>query len=210
MVSDADVLSRSGLRAVLADDPALAVVAAHADPDEVPSTLVSLRPDVLVLSARTDPTAAIDLAARLAGTVATVLLVPWATGARLAAAVAGGVNGVLVHGGFDAVDLVRTVRGCAAGETHLAPVPLPPVAPLAPLTPHRLTVRETEIMELVSAGLSNAQVAHRVHLSEKTVKNVLTRVFTKLDASNRAEAAAVYLGRADDLVACASPSRWVS
>ena len=55
--------------------------------------------------------------------------------------------------------------------------------------PAGLTEREREVLALVGAGLSNAEIARRLHLVEGTVKSYLTSIFTRLDVRNRVQAA---------------------
>jgi DNA-binding NarL/FixJ family response regulator len=62
--------------------------------------------------------------------------------------------------------------------------------------PASLTPREREIMNLIAQGLTNGQIAERFVLSEKTVKNHVNRIYSKLEVSNRAQAAAMWLGTA--------------
>ncbi|MEU7489558.1 response regulator [Streptomyces sp. NPDC042319] len=73
----------------------------------------------------------------------------------------------------------------------------------APLTPRGngtdrfgLSHREAEVMELIAAGMTNAQIAATCFISEKTVKNHINRIFTKLPATSRSQAIAVWLGTA--------------
>jgi DNA-binding NarL/FixJ family response regulator len=62
--------------------------------------------------------------------------------------------------------------------------------------PYRfLTEREHRLLGLLAEGFTNAQIGQRVHRSEKTVHNQLTRIYRKLGAANRAEAVALYLIR---------------
>ena len=61
-----------------------------------------------------------------------------------------------------------------------------------------LTARELEILRLVARGLSNAEIAQRVFISEKTVRNHLTSIFDKLDVDSRAKA--IVLARDGGLV----------
>lgn len=58
-----------------------------------------------------------------------------------------------------------------------------------------LTEREHCLLGLLAEGFTNAQIGQRVHRSEKTVRNQLTRIYQKLGAANRAEAVALYLTR---------------
>ena len=72
----------------------------------------------------------------------------------------------------------------------------------APLTAHEkgpqwgLSLRQAEVMELISQGRSNREIAKELFLTEKTVKNHINQIFTKLDASNRGQAIAAWLGTA--------------
>ncbi|NGN67063.1 response regulator transcription factor [Streptomyces sp. A7024] len=59
-----------------------------------------------------------------------------------------------------------------------------------------MSQREVEVMELIATGLSNQQIAATCFISEKTVKNHINRIFTKLHAANRSEAIAIWLGTA--------------
>ena len=58
----------------------------------------------------------------------------------------------------------------------------------------RLTGRETEIIELIAAGCSNALIASRLFLTEKSVKNYLTRIYAKLGAASRSDAISRWQG----------------
>ncbi|MFC8230542.1 response regulator [Streptomyces sp. NPDC057287] len=61
---------------------------------------------------------------------------------------------------------------------------------------YQLSSREVEVMELISSGMSNQQIAATCFISEKTVKNHINRIFTKLHSSSRSEAIARWLGTA--------------
>jgi DNA-binding NarL/FixJ family response regulator len=66
-----------------------------------------------------------------------------------------------------------------------------------------LTPRETEVLELIAQGLDNAQIAARLELSEKTVRNNITHIFDKIQVENRAQA----IVRARDAGLGARPSK---
>lgn len=114
----------------------------------------------------------------------------------LAAAMRAGARGYILKG-VAARELVGIVRSVWAGEGYVAPAlaagllaglaggrPAGKTDPLA-----GLTEREREVLELVADGLSNKEVAARLHLSEKTVKHYMTIIMEKLGVRNRTEAA---------------------
>jgi DNA-binding NarL/FixJ family response regulator len=120
---------------------------------------------------------------------------------RVVAAIRAGASGYLVHGQFDADELATRVRQLAAGETVLSPAVIgtvfealrkTPGSPDKADGPGSLTEREREIMNLSSQGLTNRDIADRFVLSEKTVN----RIYSKLGATNRAQATALWLGTA--------------
>jgi DNA-binding NarL/FixJ family response regulator len=124
---------------------------------------------------------------------------------QVVAAIRAGASGYLVHGQFEAEELVRRVRELAAGETVLSPAVVgtvfealrkTPGSPDEASGPASLTAREREIMNLIAQGLTNGQIAQRFVLSEKTVKNHVNRIYAKMGASNRAQATALWLGTA--------------
>jgi DNA-binding NarL/FixJ family response regulator len=109
-----------------------------------------------------------------------------------------GASGFLLKDA-QAADLVSAVRVVAAGDALLAPSVtrrlIADFARLRPPDPRRslpaldqLTVRETEVLQLIARGLSNAEIADTLVVAEQTVKTHVSRVLTKLDLRDRAQA----------------------
>jgi DNA-binding NarL/FixJ family response regulator len=99
-------------------------------------------------------------------------------------------------------DLIAAIKGTAAGKTHVDPgvagklfthvaQNTPPVAERS--IGEQLSDREREVLRLVARGLSNADIAQRLYLTEGTVKNYVTSIFTKLGVSDRTQAAVIAL-----------------
>ena len=111
------------------------------------------------------------------------------------AALEGGARGYLLKG-IGGTELVAILQRLMEGESHVAPalaarmltrMHKPQDAPPDPLS--TLTAREEEILRLVSAGLSNKEVARRLDLQERTIKHHMTQILQKLHLRNRTEAA---------------------
>ena len=86
-------------------------------------------------------------------------------------------------------ELAEAVRAAARGETVLAPsVASTLVRQVRSPAPPGLSARETEVLKLVAAGLTNAEIGKRLFISEATVKTHLLRVFNKLDVADRTAA----------------------
>lgn len=99
-------------------------------------------------------------------------------------------------------ELFRAIRGTAAGQNFLDPmvagkimqnVVQNPETSVVQATQISLSEREREVLELMAEGLSNADIAARLYLSEGTVRNYSSTIFTKLDVSDRTQAVVVAL-----------------
>ncbi len=162
-------------------------------------------PDVVLLDVRMPVMDGVAAAPPLAALARVMMLTYTEDEHQVIAAIRAGASGYLVHGQFDADELVTRIRQLAAGETVLSPAVVgtvfealrrTPGSPEESDGPASLTAREREIMNLIAQGLTNGQIAERFVLSEKTVKNHVNRIYAKLGASNRAQATALWLGTA--------------
>jgi NarL family two-component system response regulator LiaR len=91
-------------------------------------------------------------------------------------------------------DLADAIRAAKAGRTTLSPeVAQDLVSESASQSEigHDLTDREREVLVLLAQGLSNKQIAKQVHRSQFTIRHHVSQIISKLDAANRAEAAAI-------------------
>lgn len=109
------------------------------------------------------------------------------------AAVLAGANGYLLKE-VRATSLIKAIRRVAAGETLLDPAVtdrvLTRVREAAPASPlDGLTPRETEILALIAEGMSNREIGARLFLAEKTVKNYVSGILSKLGMQRRTQAA---------------------
>jgi DNA-binding NarL/FixJ family response regulator len=205
LIADDNPVIRRGIAALLAEANDIKVVAEAADGRDAIDRARALRPDVVLLDVRMPVMDGIAAAGPLSQLARVMMLTYTDEQEPVVAAIRAGASGYLVHGQFEAEELVRRVRELAAGETVLSPVVVgtvfealrkTPGSPDEASGPASLTMREREIMNLIAQGLTNGQIARQFVLSEKTVKNHVNRIYAKMGASNRAQATALWLGTA--------------
>jgi DNA-binding NarL/FixJ family response regulator len=205
LIVDDNAVIRRGVGALLADTADVKVVGEAGDGREAIRIASEVRPDVVLLDVRMPVMDGIAAAGPLSERARVMMLTYTDEEEQVVAAIRAGASGYLVHGQFDADELVARIRQLAAGETVLSPAVVgtvfealrrTPGAPEDPFGPASLTAREREIMNLIAQGLTNGQIAERFVLSEKTVKNHVNRIYSKLGAANRAQATALWLGTA--------------
>lgn len=205
LIVDDNPVIRRGIAALLADADDVSVVGEAGDGREAIRVASDARPDVVLLDVRMPVMDGVEAAQPLAAHAKVMMLTYTDEEQQVIAAIRAGASGYLVHGQFDADELVGRIRQLAAGETVLSPTVVGTVFEALRRTPGSqdeasgpasLTSREREIMNLIAQGLRNGQIAERFVLSEKTVKNHVNRIYAKLGATNRAQATALWLGTA--------------
>jgi DNA-binding NarL/FixJ family response regulator len=205
MIVDDNAVIRRGVAALLAEADDIRLVGEAGDGREAIRVAGEAKPDVVLLDVRMPVMDGVEAAGTLAERARVMMLTYTDEQERVVAAIRAGASGYLVHGQFDADELATRIRQLAAGETVLSPAIVGTVfealrkAPGSPDEadgPASLTEREREIMNLISQGLTNRDIAEKFVLSEKTVKNHVNRIYSKLGATNRAQATALWLGTA--------------
>ncbi|WP_249523381.1 response regulator [Modestobacter marinus] len=199
---DDQAMVRTGLRMVLAAEPDLEVVGEAADGADGRRVVAELRPDVVLMDVRMPGVDGLEAARRiLAQQLPTrvVVLTTFDQDEYVAAALRAGVSGFLLKVA-PPEDLVAAVRTVAAGQGLLDPAvtlrviesfaaaPAPDPVRAGQLA--QLTERETDVLELLATGLSNAEIAGRLYLGEATVKTHVSRVLLKLGLRDRVQAVA--------------------
>lgn len=191
VIGDDHPVVRAGLSALLSTDGGVEVVGEGATPEAVVEVARRLRPDVVLLDLQFGgPTSGVDAARALRGQddpPAVLILTNYDSDADILAAIEAGANGYLLK---DAPpdDLLAAVRAAAAGESALAPAVASRLMDRMRTPQVALTLREIEVLEAVAQGLSNADAARELHLSESTVKSHLAHVYVKLAVRSRGAA----------------------
>ena len=204
LLADDQGLVRAGFRALLDAQPDIEVVAEAADGEEAVELARRERPDVVLMDVRMPRMDGLEATRRITaipGLTCTrvVVLTTFELDEYVFGALRSGASGFLLKD-IDPPDLLRAVRVVALGEALLAPrmtrrlieafveqerAAQPPVTEGDRL--EELTRREREVLTLVGRGLSNAEIADELILSPLTAKTHVARLFSKLDARDRAQ-----------------------
>ena len=185
---DAHEVTRRGVTTVLAADPHIRVVGEAESMDQARRRALAVRPDVAVVDGA--PLCA-DLRSVLPG-MRCLVLGQDVSPEAVSAAIQAGASGYIVKDAHSA-ELVAAVRRVAAGHILFA------AATIALSEPsfnghhqNRLalqTARDRQLLQLLGEGLSNREIAERLGLGVKTVKNYVSNLLAKLDLTNRTQAA---------------------
>ena len=203
-VADDQEVVRSGFAALLESQADLEVVGTAGNGGEALDLCREQRPDVVLMDVRMPSMDGLEatrlVVGELGGSTRVLMLTTFDLDEYVYEALGAGASGFLLKD-VTAESLFEAVRVVASGDALLAPsvtrrligefARLRPAVPLQPGRLHELTPRETEVLRLVAEGLSNAEIAERLVLSEETVKTHVSRVLTKLGLRDRAQAVVV-------------------
>lgn len=202
LLVDDEAMMRAGLRAILSAAQDIEVVAEAADGRAAVRTALAHRPDVVLLDIRMpvlDGLSAADELRRMLPRTAVIMLTTFSEDEYIAGALEAGVSGFLLKSG-DPYELMAAVRAAHNGASYLSPkvahrvIQHVSTSALTRRSAARervetLTPRERQVLALVGAGLSNAEIAERLFLVEGTVKAHVSTVLTRLGLRNRVQAA---------------------
>lgn len=196
LIADDSFVVRGGLRNFVQALDGFDVVGEAASGREAVALAKERHPDVVLMDLRMRDGDGIQATRELTRDVADVkaLVVTWSDEPEhVRDAIAAGAKGYLVHGRFGAEQLAQALRTVADGGAIIAPSlasELLTQAKGAPGDPSRLTPREVEILTLVQRGRTNREIATELGIEEKTVKNHINSIYSKLNISSRFEAMA--------------------
>lgn len=203
MVVDDHEVVRQGIRALL-EAAGLDVIAEAGSVSEAVERASLTRPDVVVMDVRLADGSGIEATREIRAVrpeTQVIMLTSFADDEALFASIMAGASGYVlkqIKGG----DLVRSVLEVAQGRSLLDPAMTGAVLERLRKGKHllrdeklaRLSAQEERILTLVAEGKTNRQIAEALKLAEKTIKNYVSAILTKLEVTRRAEAAA-YLAR---------------
>ncbi|HEY3558397.1 MAG TPA: response regulator transcription factor [Kribbella sp.] len=198
LLADDHPVYRDGLAALIGSLDGVEVVGTAADGVEAVAGARELQPDVVVMDVQMPRLDGIEATRAITADsphIGVVVLTMAEEDQTLFAAMRAGARGYLLKGA-NQDEIVRAITAVAQGEAIFGPAIARRVADFfagAPAaTPGglfpQLTAREHEILALVAAGRSNAQIAAELYLSPKTVRNNVSNIFAKLHVADRAEA----------------------
>ncbi|HZD71072.1 MAG TPA: response regulator transcription factor [Actinomycetes bacterium] len=201
LIADDHPLTRDGIKAALAMDSRLEVVAEVGDGREAVSLAAAVKPDVVLMDVRMPRLGGISATqeiVRVVPGIRVVILTVEETQARVGEAIQAGAVGYLLKD-IDARELARAVHLAAQGSAVIHPhLTRQFIEEIRQLTRGEQSVstlsgREVEVLQMIAYGSTNREVADALHISPQTVKTYLERIFTKLGVSDRTRAVAVAL-----------------
>ncbi|MDE3091992.1 MAG: response regulator transcription factor [Chloroflexota bacterium] len=198
LIADDEPAFRSGLRALLKSADDLALIGDAATGDEVVRLAADLQPDIILMDINMPGVNGIEATRRVLTTsphIGILMLTMFEDDDSVFAAMRAGARGYLLKGALKA-EMLRAIQTVSGGGVVFGAAiaqrmmryftNLKPVEP-AELFPE-LTEREREILSLIAQGHNNAEIAQRLTLSGKTIRNYITNIFSKLQVADRSQA----------------------
>jgi DNA-binding NarL/FixJ family response regulator len=196
LICDDQEMMRVGLRMIVGSQADLTVAGEAGDGHEAVAAAAELRPDVVLLDVRMpglDGVAAAGLIREAVPGARILMLTTFDLDEYAFASLRAGADGFLVKD-VPAAEMLVAIRGVLRGDPMLSPSVTRRLLeryvkadsePVVNKEMDRLTAREREVLGLVARGLTNAEIAGRLHLGETTVKTHVSRLLAKLQVRDR-------------------------
>ncbi|MFF0449266.1 response regulator [Streptomyces sp. NPDC004609] len=198
VVADDQAVVREGIVMLLGLLPGIEVVGSARDGEEAVALVAELAPDVVLMDLRMPRCDGVEATRRIRAEypgTQVVVLTTYADDDSLFPALRAGARGYLTKDA-DGGEIVRAIQDVVAGRAGLSPVVQQRLLervtaapePAAARLPDGLTGREGEVLALIADGLTNAEIARRLHISTATVKTHINNLFAKAGLHDRAQA----------------------
>lgn len=198
VIADDHLVVRDGLRGMLESQPDFELVGEASNGEEAVRLALKLEPNVVLVDLRMpimDGVTAIREIKAHDPAIQVLVLTTYDSDADILPAIEAGATSYLLKD-TSREELYRAIRAAAHGETVLAPtVAARLIGQMRTRTEERLSERELEVLQLVSAGASNSEIASHLHISQATVKSHLIHIFDKLGVTDRTAAVTTALQR---------------
>lgn len=198
LICDDQEIVCEGLQRILESDPELSVVATVNDGAEALERIPSTQPDLVLMDLKMPVMNGIIATRKIHEKwpeIRVLVLTTYDDDEWLFDAIRSGASGYLLKD-RPRSELIKAIKGTIAGESYVDPAVAGKILNnIAQSTPHQqpameidLSDRELEVLELLALGLTNADIAKRLYLSEGTIRNYTSAIFTKLNVSDRTQA----------------------
>jgi DNA-binding NarL/FixJ family response regulator len=198
LIADDHTLFREGLVALLESIPGIQVVATVEDGQQAIDTAAQLQPDIILMDLQMPAVNGIEATRQIVQAsphIGIIVVTMFEDDDSVFAAMRAGARGYILKGA-DQNDMLRAIQAVARGEALFGPSIAarlmsffnPAAQPVSPAFPE-LTEREREILAWIAEGASNAEIAAKLTISPKTVRNHVSNIFNKLQVTDRVQAA---------------------
>lgn len=197
LIADDHALFRYGLKAMLGSAEGFEVAGEASNGEEAVALAAEVKPDVILMDIQMPGINGIDATRRIVRAdpqIGVVVVTMFEEDDSVFAAMRAGARGYVLKGA-DADEVLKVVRAVAEGEAHFGPdiarrlmgfFSAPKPAPTEAFPD--LTAREGEILDLIARGMNNTEIADRLYVSQKTVRNHVSNIFLKLQVADRSQA----------------------
>ena len=201
IICDDQAIVRDGLAMLLKLEPDIDIVGSAEDGSEAVEMVANEKPDLILMDLKMPIMNGVEATRQIVAKypeVKVLVLTTYADDEWVFDAIQAGASGYLLKD-MTRDELIKAVRGTAAGKTYLDPSVAGKVLEQvssrqtqpATLITGKLTEREVEVLRLIAKGSSNADIADRLSLSDGTVRNHVSAILSKLGVSDRTQAAVI-------------------
>ena len=198
LIADDHPIFRDGIRALLASVPDFEIAGEAATGEEAITRAAALQPDVVLMDLQMPGIGGVEATRQIlfaSPHIRVLIVTMFEDDYSVFTAMRAGARGYIIKGA-SASDMLRAIRAVGSGEAIFSPAiavrlmnffaaPRPAIP--AQAFPE-LSVREREILDLIAQGASNSDIATKLVLSPKTVRNHVSNIFSKLQVADRAQA----------------------